>query len=111
VATARRFGTLREQRAGFFRDSNTRLNLNLARAELMWRHSGGIGCLGEMRDTKPDIIARIWGGMAPAAKAGDYHRHFITNVAPHLKEIDGNKGALLPRRDVDGQVEVVAITW
>jgi heme-degrading monooxygenase HmoA len=57
------------------------------------------------------MIARMWRGTATAAKAGDYHRHFTTNVAPHLKEIDGNKGALLLQRDVDGQVEFVAITW
>jgi heme-degrading monooxygenase HmoA len=56
------------------------------------------------------MIARMWRGTATGAKAGDYHRHFTTNVVPHLKEIDGNKGALLLQRDVDGQVEFVAIT-
>ena len=57
------------------------------------------------------MIARMWRGTATAAKAGDYRRHFTTNVAPHLGEIEGNKGALLLQRDLDGRVEFVAITW
>lgn len=57
------------------------------------------------------MIARMWRGTATTAKADDYHRHFATNVAPHLKEIDGHKGALLLQRKVDDQVEFVVITW
>jgi heme-degrading monooxygenase HmoA len=57
------------------------------------------------------MIARMWRGTATAAKAGDYHRHFTANVVPHLKEIDGHRGALLLQRDIDDQVEFVAITW
>jgi heme-degrading monooxygenase HmoA len=56
------------------------------------------------------MIARTWRGTATAAKANDYYRHFTTAVAPHLKNIDGHKGAFLLRRDVDGQVEFVALT-
>lgn len=57
------------------------------------------------------MIVRMWRGTATAAKAADYHRHFTTNVAPHLNEIEGHKGALLLRRDVGDQVEFVAMTW
>lgn len=53
----------------------------------------------------------MWHGTATVDKAGDYHRHFVTNVAPHLKKIDGHKGALLLQRAVDGEVEFIAITW
>jgi heme-degrading monooxygenase HmoA len=56
------------------------------------------------------MIARIWRGTATTAKANDYYRHFTTAVAPHLRNIDGHKGVLLLRRDVDGQVEYVAVT-
>jgi len=56
------------------------------------------------------MIARTWRGTATVAKANDYHRHFTTAVAPHLKNIDGHKGAFLLRRDVDAQVEFVALT-
>jgi heme-degrading monooxygenase HmoA len=56
------------------------------------------------------MIARTWRGTATFAKANDYYRHFTTAVAPHLKNIDGHKGAFLLRREVDGQVEFVALT-
>ena len=56
------------------------------------------------------MIARTWRGIATAAKAHEYHHHFTTAVAPHLNNINGHKGAFLLRRDVDGQVEFVAVT-
>ena len=56
------------------------------------------------------MIARIWHGTATTAKADEYYRHFTTAVAPHLKDIQGHRGAYLLRRDVGGQVEFVAVT-
>jgi heme-degrading monooxygenase HmoA len=56
------------------------------------------------------MIARTWRGTATAAKADAYYRHFTTAVAPHLKEIEGHRGAYLLQRDIDGQVEFVAVT-
>jgi heme-degrading monooxygenase HmoA len=56
------------------------------------------------------MIARIWSGRATPANAGRYHRHFTDDVAPQLKMIPGNKGAYLLRREVDGQIEFVAVT-
>ena len=56
------------------------------------------------------MIARMWRGTATAAKADDYDRHFTTVVAPHLRNIDGHKGAFLLRREVGDQVEFVAVT-
>jgi heme-degrading monooxygenase HmoA len=56
------------------------------------------------------MIARTWRGMATTAKADAYYQHFTTKVAPHLKDIAGNHGAYLLRREADGQVEFLAVT-
>jgi heme-degrading monooxygenase HmoA len=56
------------------------------------------------------MIARTWRGRATAAKANDYHRHFTNEVVPNLKGIAGHKGAYLLRREVDGEVEFLAVT-
>jgi heme-degrading monooxygenase HmoA len=56
------------------------------------------------------MIARIWRGVAASTKADAYRHHFITTVAPHLEEMEGHKGAYLLRRDVEGQVEFLAVT-
>ncbi len=56
------------------------------------------------------MIARIWSGRATPANAGHYQRHFTDDVAPQLKQIPGNLGAYLLRREADGQVEFVAVT-
>lgn len=56
------------------------------------------------------MIARTWRGRATAAKADDYHRHFTTEVVPNLKNIAGHKGAYLLRREVDGEIEFLAVT-
>jgi hypothetical protein len=56
------------------------------------------------------MIARTWRGRTSAAKANDYHRHFMSAVVPNLKRIAGHKGAYLLRREVDGDVEFLAVT-
>jgi heme-degrading monooxygenase HmoA len=56
------------------------------------------------------MIARTWGGVAAAAKADAYYRHFTSKVVPHLKDILGHQAAHLLRREVGGQVEFLAIT-
>jgi heme-degrading monooxygenase HmoA len=56
------------------------------------------------------MIARLWRGYATVAKADDYQRHFTTNVAPHLQNIPGGRGAYLLKRRTDAQVEFLAIT-
>ncbi len=56
------------------------------------------------------MIARTWRGTATVAKADDYHRHFTTSVAAHLKDIVGHQGAYLLRREADGHVEFLAVT-
>jgi len=48
------------------------------------------------------VIARIWRGWAPRATAGDYQRHYDSEVSGHLRTIDGFLDARLLRRD-DGE--------
>ena len=56
------------------------------------------------------MIARTWRARTTAAKAPAYARHFAEVVAPHLKELAGQKGAWLLQREIDGKTEFVAIT-
>jgi heme-degrading monooxygenase HmoA len=56
------------------------------------------------------MIARVWRGTAALPAADAYYRHFATNVAPHLKDLAGHRSAYLLRREVDEQVEFVAVT-
>ncbi len=57
------------------------------------------------------MMARIWRGWAPRGRAGDYQRHYETEVAGHLGEVGGFRGAQLLRRDEDGEVAFTSITW
>jgi len=56
------------------------------------------------------MIMRTWRGVAGAATAGDYQRHFETAVLPALGRLAGHRGAWLLRREVEGRVEFVAVT-
>lgn len=56
------------------------------------------------------MIVRAWRGIASPEKAETYQRHFASTVAPHLKEIAGHRGAYLLKRDVDSEVEFLALT-
>ena len=57
------------------------------------------------------MIARIWRGWAPQERAGDYQRHYETEVSPHLQTLGGFRGAQLLRRDEDGEVAFTSVTW
>jgi heme-degrading monooxygenase HmoA len=57
------------------------------------------------------MIARTWQGWATPAKAGDYRRHFETDVAAHLRAVPGFRGArLLSTRDGD-EVRFTTVTF
>ena len=57
------------------------------------------------------MIARLWRGYAEtAANADAYCRHATQVVFPALKDMAGHRGAWLLRREVAGQVEIVALT-
>ena len=57
------------------------------------------------------MIARTWRGSATAANADAYARHFRDKVAPQLKALAGNRGAVLLRRDIGQQTEFVALSF
>lgn len=56
------------------------------------------------------MIARTWRGVAPAATADAYEKHFTSKVVSHLEGIAGYRGASLLRREADGEVTFLAIT-
>lgn len=56
------------------------------------------------------MIARVWHGRAPAGGADGYQEHFRTEVLPHLERVAGFRGAQLWRRELEGEVEFVAVT-
>jgi heme-degrading monooxygenase HmoA len=57
------------------------------------------------------MIARVWRGWAVAMKAEDYQRHYETDVAEHLRQVPGFRGARLLRRDDGGEVLFTSITY
>jgi heme-degrading monooxygenase HmoA len=57
------------------------------------------------------MIARIWRGWAPQEQAGNYQRHYETEVSQHLQSLSGFRGAQLLRQDEDGEVAFTSVTW
>jgi heme-degrading monooxygenase HmoA len=57
------------------------------------------------------LIARIWHGWAPRATAGDYQRHYESEVSGHLRRVDGFRGARLLRQDAGDEVMFTSITF
>jgi heme-degrading monooxygenase HmoA len=56
------------------------------------------------------MIARTWRARATAAHSPAYVKHFTETVVPHLRTLPGHRGAYLLRRELDGEVELVATT-
>ena len=56
------------------------------------------------------MIARIWRGRATPQNAPAYVKHFTETVVPALEALPGHRSASLMQREVDGQVELVALT-
>lgn len=57
------------------------------------------------------MIARVWRGWAPTETADDYQRHYESEVADHLREVDGFRGARLLRQDDGAEVGFTSITF
>lgn len=57
------------------------------------------------------MIARVWTGWAAAATADDYRHHYETEVAEHLRQVPGFRGARLLRRNDGDQVMFTSITF
>ena len=56
------------------------------------------------------MIARTWRSRATPQNALAYVKHFTAKVVPALEALPGHRGATLVQREVDGDVEVVALT-
>jgi heme-degrading monooxygenase HmoA len=57
------------------------------------------------------MIAREWRAWTVPPNDAAYERHFREAVLPHLGEIPGCVGAHLLRREVGGEVELIAVTY
>jgi heme-degrading monooxygenase HmoA len=56
------------------------------------------------------MIARIWRGWAPTGTADDYQRHYESEVADHLRQVAGFRGARLLRKEDGGEVMFTSMT-
>lgn len=57
------------------------------------------------------MIARVWRGWASTARADHYQRHYESEVAGHLKNVEGFRGARLLRRQDGNDVAFTSITY
>ncbi|MET7394059.1 antibiotic biosynthesis monooxygenase [Dactylosporangium sp. NPDC005572] len=57
------------------------------------------------------MIARIWRGWAPPATADEYQRHYASEVAGHLSQVPGFRGARLLRSPDGDLVLFTSITY
>ncbi|MFI5898514.1 antibiotic biosynthesis monooxygenase family protein [Actinoplanes sp. NPDC051513] len=57
------------------------------------------------------MIARVWRGWASRETAEGYQRHYELDVAKHLGQVAGFRGARLLRRNEGGEVEFISITY
>ncbi|GAA1541556.1 hypothetical protein GCM10009827_071290 [Dactylosporangium maewongense] len=57
------------------------------------------------------MIARTWRGWASPSTADDYQHHYETDVAEHLGQVPGFRGARLLRRRDGGEVLFTSITF
>ena len=54
---------------------------------------------------------RMWRGWADPARAGEYDRHYRSEVLSTLRDVPGFRGARLLRRDVDERTEFLSVTY
>ncbi|MEU4511192.1 antibiotic biosynthesis monooxygenase [Nonomuraea wenchangensis] len=57
------------------------------------------------------MIARVWRGWASTATADDYQHHYESEVAGHLRQVTGFRGARLLRHDDGREVVFTSITF
>jgi heme-degrading monooxygenase HmoA len=58
----------------------------------------------------PTMIARIWSAHTTADNWPAYEHHFVTNVVPELRTVDGYVSANLLKRDAGSDIEITVIT-
>ena len=56
------------------------------------------------------MIGRFWKGWTSAENADAYENLLRTKVFPHIRDLEGHKGAYLFRRDVEDGVEFATLT-
>jgi heme-degrading monooxygenase HmoA len=57
------------------------------------------------------MIARTWRGWASTATADDYQHHYETEVAEHLRQVPGFRGARLLRRNDGDEVMFTSVAY
>lgn len=57
------------------------------------------------------MIARTWRGWASRETADAYQHHYQTDVAEHLRQVAGFRGARLLRQDTGDEVLFTSITY
>jgi heme-degrading monooxygenase HmoA len=57
------------------------------------------------------MIGRFWRGWATAQHAQEYEELFRTSILPGLQRIDGFSGAYVLRRETEGEIEIMTITF
>ncbi|SMD22890.1 antibiotic biosynthesis monooxygenase family protein [Kibdelosporangium aridum] len=57
------------------------------------------------------MIARIWHGWASTDNADDYQQHYHSEVAEHLQQVAGFRGARLLRHQDGDEVMFTSITF
>jgi heme-degrading monooxygenase HmoA len=57
------------------------------------------------------MIARTWRGWASTTSADSYQHHYETDVAAHLRQVPGFRGAQLLRQDTGDEVLFTSITY
>ncbi len=72
--------------------------------------------VSNLTDTKnalqcPGRILRMWKGRSSVEKSREYARHAMKEVFPGLGSIEGHRGACLLRREVDGLIEFLVLTF
>lgn len=56
------------------------------------------------------MIARIWKGITPTAKADQFYDYLMETGARDFASLAGNRGMLILRRTVNGQAEFLVIS-
>lgn len=77
----------------------------------MCRRPPDVGLDVHTVSTVDAMIARMWRGWASSETADDYQRHYESEVADHLRKVDGFRGARLLRADQGGEVMFTSITF
>jgi len=74
------------------------------------RHEPAAGLVPQTSSQPSGMILRMWRATAEPTKADDYVQHAKEKVFPALRQIEGNRGAYLLRRAIEGAIEFVVLT-